>query len=523
MFKPGLLLLGLLPYLAALAASSLAAPTQAPIVDVGNAQYQGVFDPNTNVTNFLGMRYAAAPTGQLRFRAPQPPPQINGVQVADTEPPECVQGLPTDSEDCLFLSVAIPGMGISARPSLPTVVWIHGGGYFDGSGSPYPGSDLVQEAKNEIVAVVIQYRLGLLGFLAGKDVKENGDLNAGLLDQHLALQWVHKNIAKFGGDPQKVTIWGESAGAGSVLQHVIAQDGKTLPPLFRGAITSSTFLPSQYPFDDPIPEGLFSAVVSQSNCSSAIDQLACLRAIDVAVLNEVNSNIQNTGFSGTYQFVPVIDGSFITQRATIALREGKFNGEALLAVTNTNEGVDFVHPGVVMNTATYAGELFPKFGQAQEAEVAKQYANVGGSTLGAIIDIMGDSIFKCPSYYLLNAFRERGFNVFKGEFAIPPALHGMDVNYYFPHRGPVSFPNASFQASFSQSFLSFVISLNPNDKVDPKDDITPPWKTFFIGNTEMVFNVTAIGNTTDIHSTMTDPRLLERCSFWESVSALTGQ
>ncbi|KIK58006.1 hypothetical protein GYMLUDRAFT_171652 [Collybiopsis luxurians FD-317 M1] len=516
MFKPGLLLL------AALAASSLAAPTQAPIVNVGNAQYEGVFDPNTDVTNFLGIRYAAAPTGQLRFRAPQPPPHINGLQVADKEPPECVQGLPTDSEDCLFLSVTVPGRSISPTPSLPTVVWIHGGGYFGGNGSSYFGSDLLQEAKNEVIAVVIQYRLGLFGFLAGKDVKENGDLNAGLLDQHLALQWVHKNIAKFGGDPQKVTIWGESAGAGSVLQHVIAQDGKTSPPLFRGAITSSTFLPSQYPFDDPIPEGLFSAVVSQSNCSSAIDQLACLRAADVAVLNEVNSNIQNTGFFGTVQFVPVIDGSFITQRATIALREGKFNGEALLAVTNTNEGVIFVNQtGVVMNTATYAGELFPKFSQAQKAEVAKQYANVGGSTLGAINNIMGDSILKCPSYYLLNAFHEHGFNVFK--VSIPPALHGMDGYYYFPHTGPISVPNAPFQASFSQSFLSFVISLDPNKKVDPKDDITPPWKMFSNGSTEMVFNVTIVSNTTDIHSTMTDPGLLERCSFWESVSALTGQ
>ncbi|KAJ4480186.1 Alpha/Beta hydrolase protein [Lentinula aciculospora] len=501
----------------------LSSSTQGPIVDVGSAQFQGVFDPNTNVTNFLGIRYASPPTGNLRFRAPQPPAPISGVQQVDTEPPECVQGLVTDSEDCLFLNVHIPGNHVTATPSLPTVVWIHGGGYAGGNGSSFHGSDLLQEASNEVVAVVIQYRLGLFGFLAGKNVKENGDLNAGLLDQHLALKWVNEHIAKFGGDPEKVTIWGESAGAGSVLQHVVAQDGQTSPPLFRSAITSSTFLPSQYPFDDVIPESLYTEVVSQSNCASASDTLACLRDADISVLRTVNSNIQGAIFFGTFAFVPVIDGSFITQRPTIALREGKINGHALLAVTNMNEGPLFVdQTGVIMNTSIYAGQLFPKFSVEQENEVAKQYAGLG-TTLDQINDIMGDSIFKCPSFYLLSAFHAHGFNTFKGEFAIPPAFHGMDVNYYFPSSGPISFQNPAFSAAFSQSFLSFVISVDPNDKVDPQEDITPPWLMFPAADTEMVFNKTAVGNGTDIHPVRVSNSLLERCNFWESVGALTGQ
>ncbi|KAE9407595.1 alpha/beta-hydrolase [Gymnopus androsaceus JB14] len=496
------------------------------VVDVGYAQYQGVFDTNTNVTNFWGIRYAAPPTGELRFRAPQPPANVDGVQSADTKPPECIQGFTTDSEDCLFLNVVIPGNSITqklffTRSGMDSR---RRGAYVSGNASMYPGSDLLQEANNEVIAVLIQYRLGLFGFLAGNDVKENGDLNAGLLDQHFALRWVNTYISKFGGDPEKVTIWGESAGAGSVIQHIVAQDGKTSPPLFRGAMTSSTFLPSQYPFNDSVPEGIYTEVLSQTNCSSASDTLACLRASDIDTLSTANTNVEAGGFSGTFVFSPVIDGSFITQRPTVALKEGKINGNAYLAVTNTNEGVLFVDAtGVIMNTSIYAGELFPKFGAAQDAEVAQQYTGLG-TTLDQIIAIMGDSIFKCPSYYILDAFHQQNFSAFKGEFAIPPAIHGLDVPYYFPTTSRTSndVPNKTFTAAFSQSFLSFVVSLDPNDKIDPSDDITPPWTVYSIEQTEMVFNKT-VDNQTDIQTIMTDPAFLERCRFWESVGELTGQ
>jgi len=420
--------------------------------------------------------------------------------------------------------VAIPGDTISSEASFPVVFWIHGGGYVGGNEASFFGSDLLQEANNEVISVVIQYRLGMFGFLSGTDVKNNGDLNAGLLDQHFALRWVNEHISQFGGDPQKVTIWGESAGAGSILQHVVAQDGQTSPPLFRAAITSSTFLPSQYAFDDPIPEGIYASVLSQTNCSSTSDPLACLRATNVTVLSTVSVNINAAAFSGTFGWAPVVDGTFITQRPTVALREGKINGQAFLAVTNTHEGVDFVdQTGVVMNTSTYAGELFPRFGPEQTDQVQKLYVGVGDSILEEIDAIMGDSIFKCPSYYLLDAFHQRNFNAFKGEFAIPPALHGMDVGFYFPGlTDKLVFPNASFSAAFSQSFLSFVISLNPNDKLDPTEDITPAWQMFNNGDIEMIFNTTADG-AADVQPIVRDEAFLERCSFWNSVAELTAQ
>ncbi|KAF5358812.1 hypothetical protein D9758_008541 [Tetrapyrgos nigripes] len=520
----------ILPILASLISAN--AQSSGPIVNTSSASFQGTFDTTTNVTNFFGIRYASPPIGDLRFRAPQPPPAISGVQQADTRPPECFQasrGLnPVNpfvngtvekrqtvqqTEDCLFLNVHIPGSSVSKQP-LPVVVWIHGGGYVGGSASVFPGSDLIHEADSGVIAVTIQYRLGVFGFLSGQKVKDDGALNAGL-----PFRWVHEHISSFGGDNEKITIWGESAGAGSVLQHVIAQNGQTRPQLFRAAMTSSTFLPSQYNFNDRIPEAVFGEVVAMTNCSSAQDTLSCLRAVDANTLEAANTNISMNGFFGTFLFVPVVDGSFITQRATEALRQRKVNGQALLSVTNTNEGVSFVNQtNLGVEAATYAVTLFPNFGAVQEQEVARIYAGLG-SPLNQANRIMGESIFICPTYFLLNAFAGNGF---KGEFALPPATHGMDVAYYFPNNARPSFQNPDFLKAFSGVFMDFVISLDPNVKVDPTN-ITPRWSKFNVGNTEMVFNRTEDSTAAVIHTTTTDPKLLERCNFWDSVGALTGQ
>ncbi|KAF5345008.1 hypothetical protein D9757_013981 [Collybiopsis confluens] len=529
----GLLLCSLLSIAAT---STLAIPQSrqsgAPTIDLGYAQYQGVFDEVNNLTSYFGIRYAAPPTGNLRWRAPQAPANNDStVQQANTQPAPCFQaptgagatnplqrraGAPgTPSEDCLFLNVFFPGDTVPTKP-LPTLFWIHGGGYIMGGASTNPGGDLVRESHNEIVVVVIQYRLGLFGFLAGSEVKANGDLNAGLLDQDFALRWAQQHIPKFGGDPTKVTIWGESAGAGSVLQHVVAQDGKTNPPLFRGAITSSTFLPSQYFYNDTVPESLYSEVVSQTNCTSSSDTLSCLRSVNATTLGTLNNNINLDGFFGTFLFVPVVDGTFITQRPTLSLKQGKVNGNALLAVTNTNEGVNFVNQRTpISNVTLYASTLFLGFGPEQADQTAALYENLGTAVVQEDL-IMGESIFICPTYYLLSAFPTS----FKGEFAIPPGTHGEDVNFYFTSAGTPAFNNPDFLAAFQGGFLAFVVSQDPNDKIVPT--LTPQWNLYSDGNTEVVFNKTA-GGLPNLFLSTTDSGLLERCDFWDSVGEFAAQ
>ncbi|KAJ7443944.1 Alpha/Beta hydrolase protein [Mycena galericulata] len=516
-----------------LLAVHLANAQTGPIVNLGYAQYQGTVDTATNITNFLGIRYAAPPLGDLRFKAPQPPVNTPGVQLANAQPNECMQAANgvsltnplaaraaevVASEDCLFLNVAYPSnaAGVPVK-GLPTVVWIHGGGYIAGAASTFDGEDIVRQSNRGVVVVLIQYRLGVFGFLPGAAVKANGALNAGLLDQDFALRWVNQHITKFGGDPSKVTIWGESAGAGSVLQHVVANNGQTKPQLFRGAITSSTFLPSQYEFNDRIPELIFSEVVAQTNCTSAKDSLACLWGVDVTVLETANNNINVDGFFGTFTTVPVIDGEFITQRPTLSLLERKVNGEALLSVTNTFEGTIFVDQSVSETAAQYSLQLFPKFTTVQANAVEALYSGLG-TELFQDNAVQGESIFICPTYDILHAFPGKSF---KGEFAIPPGLHGNDVVYYFPGTSTPPFNNTAFINAFAQSFTSFIINLDPNIKVNPAT-ITPQWNKFDVGNTEMLFNMTAAGQPV-VHAITTSSALLTRCQFWDSVGNLTGQ
>ncbi|KAJ6470437.1 alpha/beta-hydrolase [Mycena sanguinolenta] len=514
-----------------LLAVSLAGAQTSPIVDLGYAQYQGAVNPVNNIAHFLGIRYAAAPLGDLRFRAPQPPLNMTGVQQATTVPNACSQGTTgrspinpfetraaTETEDCLFLNVYYPSNAAGAPPSkLPTLVWIHGGGYLEGEASSSNGEDIINQSARGVVVVLIQYRLGIFGFLSGTAVKENGALNAGLLDQDFALRWVNQHISKFGGDPSKVTIWGVSAGAGSVLQHVVANGGKTQPQLFRGAITSSTFLPSQYHFNDRIPESVFSEVVAQASCTSATDPMTCLRAVDVDTLQTINTNITAAAFFGTFVVVPVIDGIFITQRPTLSLSEGKVNGEALLSVTNTFEGTGFVNQSVAVSAAQYSLELFPGFGTIEADIVGALYAN-DGDELFQVDAVQGESIFICPTYYLLNAFPGRSY---KGEFAVPPGTHASDIAYYFPGGGAPPFDNTEFINAFAQSFTSFIINLDPNIKVDPTT-ITPHWNTFDILHTEMLFNKTADDEPV-VQGITTSNALLERCAFWDTMGIFTSQ
>ncbi|KAJ7216264.1 Alpha/Beta hydrolase protein, partial [Mycena rebaudengoi] len=385
--------------------------------------------------------------------------------------------------------------GKPSATDLPIVVWIHGGGYIALNGN-FSGEDIIRQSNRGVVFLTIQYRLGVFVFLPGAAVKRGGALNAGLLDQDFALQWVNRHISKFGGDPCKVTIWGNpQVRAGFVLQHIIANDGQTKPQLFRGAMTSSAFLPSQYTYNDRISEvssGYFSFTWLIS-CTTAADSKACLRAVGTHVLETANNNINTAGFFGTFVFVPVVDGTFIRQRATEALSQRKVNGVSLLAMTNTFEGTIFVDQTANQTASQYALNLYPEFGALQANVVGALYRNVGGQ-LFEDNAVHAESIFICPSYYILRAFPGRSFTglYLRGEFAIPPGFHGDDLAYYFPNGNPPPFNNPTFINAFAQSFTSFIINLDPNVKVDPTM-ISPRWSPFALGNTEVLFNKTEAG------------------------------
>ena len=208
---------------------------------------QGLLDGTVDqgLTIYRGIPFAAPPVGDLRWRAPQPAAKWDGVRHADKFAPQCVQSgfappgaeAPAMSEDCLYLNVWTPAKSASAK--IPVLVWIYGGGFNAGATSipTYSGEVL---ARKGVVLVSIAYRVGPLGFMAHPELSaespEHVSGNYGLLDMIAGLQWIQKNIAKFGGDPSKVTIFGESAGGIAVSQLSASPLAKGL---FRGAISES--------------------------------------------------------------------------------------------------------------------------------------------------------------------------------------------------------------------------------------------------------------------------------------------
>ncbi|KAF9479981.1 hypothetical protein BDN70DRAFT_654774 [Pholiota conissans] len=195
----------------------------------------------------------------------------------------------------------------------------------------------------------------------------------------------------------------------------------TAPPLFRAAITSSTFLPSQYPFNDRIPELIYSEVVAQANCKSGKDCLDCLRSVDANTLQAINKEISANGFFGTFVFVPVVDGDFIIESPTKLLKRHKINS-VLLSVTNSFEGASLVNQSTAstVDVSEYISQLFPNIkANAIKAAVAL-YADLG-TNIFQVNAIMGESIFICPTQLLMKAV---GKSAYKENLRYRPVYMG---------------------------------------------------------------------------------------------------
>lgn len=322
-----------------------------PTVKVLNGTYSGIHNPTYNQDFFLGIPYSQPPIGDLRFRQAQSlNATFNGTRNATEYSRQCI-GYGGDtwvlgnyiSEDCLTLNVVKP----SNAQNLPVAVWIHGGGNtMGGSSDPrYNLSFIVQQSvysRQPFVAVSINYRLQGWGYMFGKEVMAAGSANMGIRDQRLALHWVQENIAAFGGDPSKVTIWGESAGASGVGMQLVAYGGRD-DKLFRGAIAESGGPIPSIAYQTPEQwQPNYNAIVNATNCSSAADTLGCLRTVPVDVLSNVlNSSVTATAFWG-----PQIDNDFLRDSGTASLLAGKFVKVPFLMGRNTDEGTSFAPRGV---------------------------------------------------------------------------------------------------------------------------------------------------------------------------------
>jgi para-nitrobenzyl esterase len=298
---------------------------------------EGVTSSDSNVRMFKGIPFAAPPVGDLRWKPPQPASSWTGVKQASAFGPRCMQGRIFEdmifrdsgpSEDCLYLNVWTPARGNSAK--LPVMVWIYGGGFAAGSASE-PRQDGERLAQKGVVVVSFNYRLGVFGFYAHPDLARESGRNAagnyGLLDQVAALKWVHANIANFGGDPQNVTIFGESAGSFSVsalraspltavlFEHAIGESGAYFGTTLHAA-----------PLSDSEAEG------KRFADSIGAHTLADMRSRPAADLMALTLKRKKIYFS------PNLDGYFLPEDVASIYAAGKQRHIPLLAGWNADEG-----------------------------------------------------------------------------------------------------------------------------------------------------------------------------------------
>ncbi|KAJ5621507.1 hypothetical protein N7528_006290 [Penicillium herquei] len=335
-------------------ATANAVPTSnsAPTAKILNGTYVGTYNAQYDQDYFLGMPYAQQPVGNLRFTVPHSLNETwDGTRDATEYSDICV-GYGSDSiwypqsEACLTINV-IRSSSVTADSKLPVAVWIHGGGFYMGSGSDqrYNTSRMLDNADDigkPFIAVTFNYRLAAWGWISSSQVWGTGNTNLGLRDQRLALHWVQENIAAFGGDPTKVTIWGESAGAMSVGYHLTAYGGRD-DKLFRAGIMESGGSIAADPGNYTTFQSSYDELVSKVNCSNTEDTLQCLREVPFQTLNSV---LNGTGGYSDYDFAPVVDGDLIRNWGSIQLNKHEFVKVPILAGTNTDEGTAFGPTGI---------------------------------------------------------------------------------------------------------------------------------------------------------------------------------
>ena len=366
----------------------------------------------------------------------------------------CPQRTTNGSEDCLFLGLYGRPWN-TGQPLRPVVVVFYGGAFIEGDAyftfppAGYPVLNV--SSSNNLIFVYPNYRLNAFGFLPGKQIADDkhSDLNPGLLDQHAALQWTRKYISNFGGNPNNVSIWGQSAGAGSVVAQVIAQNGRTNPPLFTKALASSPFWPKTYKHDAPQAQSSYDTLANLTGCSGP-DSLKCLKTVDVQTLRTAALIISgsHTYNTSSYTWAPVIDGGFLTQTLSSATASGAVNIDFGFGMYNLHEGENFVPPGLqdasstgspLFNStlASFDGWLkgflpslsaksilrvkgiYPESGSAEElAAYNTTYIRAGL--------IYRDIVLACPAYWMAGSARKDGY---LGEYTIAPAKHGSDTEW----------------------------------------------------------------------------------------------
>ncbi|KAG0647212.1 Secreted lipase [Hyphodiscus hymeniophilus] len=395
-----------------------------------NVTYHGVSDHG--VDTFLGISYGQDTSGAGRFAPPKPfIPAQNSIINATAAGARCPQPMipfppisnivsnVTDiSEDCLNLRITRPSTP-SKSEKLPVLVFIYGGGYAIGQiyDMFYQPDQLVKDSVSSgtpVIYVAMNYRLGIFGFPTSDLLQERKSLNLALKDQRLALDWIQENIHIFGGDPNRVTIFGESAGGTSVAAQILAYGGKQKPPFQQAIVESGLIGPG---FAPKYSTKHFDLVTRQAGCDYGMPDselsLDCLRSLSLESLLNTSLAVQavdNVNAIGEF-YTPTVDGDFIPLEPSLLVQSGQFSKVPMMLGFNRDDGTLFVSPTV--NTeedvaAVFTG-LFPNLKKSTTTRILELYPLIDFPAIPAenasaqfvrASRIYRDIEFTCPSLFL---------------------------------------------------------------------------------------------------------------------------
>lgn len=426
-----------------------------PSVEVSNGTVVGRWNSQSaavKLRTFKGIPYAEAPVGDLRFAAPEPK-VWSGTLDASEFGSGCPQkasdyGVASTNEDCLYLNVYAP-VEPTGEDTYPVMVWIHGGANIYGSGgADYNPENLV---KQGVIVVTLNYRLGALGFLAHPAIRDaNGDSgNYGIMDQQLALEWVQENIAAFGGNPDNVTLMGESAGGHSVMTHLVAPSSDAL--FDKAIVQSGAYVGNQInqgtaeylgagftaaPISPAVtptaqdPEGNGGVGCTQSDAAA---QLACLRALPVSTILDYQSA---SGYIPNTANVPGDATHLLPRSINAALAADEYNEKPILAGSNLNEGMLFLLvDGYTFTQNDYRAKVAKHFATnptLDTVQIADDYIERALIPYNGFGLIDYDDVAALPSTSALAGLKAGIFNyayaaMYTDEFFACPSMNQLDT------------------------------------------------------------------------------------------------
>ncbi len=463
---------------AALALASIdSAQTPATPVRTQTGLVQGTME--NGLTVYKGIPFAAPPLGDLRWRSPQPPAPWTDVKITDKFAPGCMQipiimpalgieGFPV-SEDCLYLNVWTPAK--SPKEHLAVMVWIYGGGFTIGatSISLYDGTNL---AKKGVVVVSVAYRVGPFGFFAHPQLtaEQGGHSgNYGLMDQIAGLEWVKRNIAAFGGDPRRVTIFGESAGGISVSMLAASPLTKGL---FAAAVSESggNFAPARA--DNEGGENMLSLATAEKNGEAFLSKIG---ASSIADARRMSTDAIMKGVTpGSGGAWPDFDGHVLLGDQYNLYEKGRYDDTPVLIGSNADEGALFA---AAIKADAYRASVHAGYGEYADKILAAYPGGTDPEALRSARDLFRDTAFAWPTWIWARLQSRTGKGkVFVYYFSHRPpypdtpqfkdwgASHGSEMQYVFENFGRTA-PSQADKAiadQISSYWVNFAKSGNPN-------------------------------------------------------------